>query len=196
MSEEVLHFKMNMPFLFRFMLQKYHEDNYDQNDAYTRAFKYSIADLLYGGKNALTDEEIEELAQQWANSLGVDELTVSSDAEQREQLFKHFLELPKRKELEWQYVLQGKGEHYSSIIDLRTKKEHAVDLEGMHAEVLLELIMDKYVDEYLALDTVEEQNDYVFSNFKLIREEMAFSWYVPNKRDIELLVDIDASNHQ
>ncbi|MDT2385486.1 hypothetical protein ACE4Z8_03220 [Enterococcus avium] len=179
MGQEIFNPNVDIIYILRLLIQMGYEKKYDGNEKYSKAMRFAYADVLVGDRdNALTDEEIMEIAEKYADDNNITELRITGEDHQKFALLDTAIQIiPRINDLFWEYSLKGYNADFS-VIDLRAKKEHVCS-NGSHYKTILEIIRKNYRDEFKALNQQEKDN-FVLSNFKLIGQTMANDWYVPS----------------
>lgn len=178
MTEEIMHFQMDIPYLLKLLIQMGFEKKYHGNKEYSQAIRFAYADVLVeGGDNGLTDKEALEIAQQYADDNNIPELRLTGEEPQQLALVETAIKkIPRIGNLIWEYTLKGYGAEYS-VIDLIAKKEYKCD-HGEHYGEILNIIRQDYKDEFILMNQ-SEKDDFILKNFKLIGQTMSDGWYTP-----------------
>lgn len=178
--EEVMNFTVDPYWLIKFMIQRHYEEEYNGNDSISNAYRFALCDVVVmNSEHSITDEEVQKMADRYATLHNVEEISLDGDKEQREEFFNLALEIPRIKDIEFQYILKGYG-CKNSVIDLNQKKEYPTE-HGNHYPTICDIIDENYADKFDQLPR-EEQDKFVLENFKLIGAQNHPSWYTPTYR--------------
>lgn len=178
MTVEHLHFTVDPLWAINFMMQRHHEKHYNFNDEHSKAVRFTLGDLLYNRDKSLTESEIRQIVDWYRGDDKSESFTVDATDEQAKGLFMYIFDLPRYKEIHWQYILKGYGPYTFSVIDLRAKKEYGTK-EAHHYETLLNILSENYADEFNELSQ-QQKDSFIMENFKLIGKSYSMDWYTPD----------------
>ncbi|MBP1046438.1 hypothetical protein I6N96_09090 [Enterococcus sp. BWM-S5] len=176
MTAQTLHFTVDPYWLIRFMLQRHHEKHYHGNDEHTKAVRFALSDLLYDGKDSLTNDELYQIAENYFGKESK-EFLLEPTEEQSAGMFQIVLKMPRFEEKVWEYTLKGYGKYEYSVIDLNTRVERKTRF-AHHYETLIEVLGERYADKFNEMSQ-KEKDDFIMNNFKLIGKRNSMSWYTP-----------------
>ena len=177
MVTRIAHFSVDVMFLIRALLQIHLDKSYSCEKGDERAKVYALSEILY--TNELTEDEIQTLFRRYAenNNLG-NNITLTGEPNQVEEVFEYLFDLPRYKEVHWKNILKGYGPYKFSVIDLRAKKEYETR-EAEHYATLVNILSRNYAREFDELSQ-EEKDKFILNNFKLIGRTYEMSWYTPD----------------
>lgn len=175
MGVKTVPFSIDPIWTIRTLLQLHFDKNYNLNDKYCKAVRFSLSEILY--MDELTEDEIQIIFKKYAENHGLGtEITLTGDPKQVAEVFGYLFDLDRYKDELWKNTVKGLGEYKYSVLDLIAKKEYPTHV-GKHYDCLMDVIHSEYLDEFLKM-TQEEKDKFILDNFKLIGKRYNMDWYL------------------
>lgn len=176
MTSEILHFKADPLWIIKQLIQIYYENHVNNDKSLTDAYNFAVGKVaVMHRENSLTDEEVDAIAEKYAEQNNLDEISLTGDIEQQKAFYELMLELPRIKEFEHEYLLKGYGKHELSVVDRSTMIEYQCRL-GDHYQTMMQIIKEHYWDDFIVL-SIDEKDAFLMERFALIGATNNRSWY-------------------
>lgn len=165
MCVKTIPFSIDAIWVIRTLLQLHFDKNYNLNDEYCKAVRFSLSEILY--MDELTEDEIQIIFKKYAENHGLgNEITLTGDSEQVAEVFGYLFDLDRYKDELWKNTVKGYGEHKYGVLDLIAKKEYPAYM-GEHYLTLMQIIDSNYLDEFTKM-TQEEKDQFILDNFDYV----------------------------
>lgn len=181
---ETVPYSIDAIWAIRTLLKLHFDKNYNLNDEYCKAVRFSLAEILYGDE--LTEDEIQIIFKKYAENHALENtITLTGDPKQVTEVFGYLFDLDRYKDALWKFTVKGYGEHKYSVLDLIAKKEYPANM-GEHYPTLMQIIDRNYLDEFTKM-TQEEKDQFILDNFEYVGNSGDKEYYLNSMQDLYYL---------
>lgn len=144
-----------------------------------------IQDLM---SNEFLGKILDEYAKEYSSEHEGDSISITGKRSQGVKFWRiaRKLKAKKEKDLIWENICRGFGEHSLSVLDLTAQKEYPVEM-GEHWGKMANIIRENYQEEFKKVhdqNDIELENEWIFSHFKFLGKGTGYQTFKKSDSDL------------